>query len=77
MEGRLTKVKRIEERRETGAHQRWRISPKMLAVAAETDDKLRWLKGVFVREKKRSRGRGVQASFRCGTGKKRPGIYGN
>jgi hypothetical protein len=64
-------VKRIEERRETGTHQRWRISPEMLAVAAETDDELRRLEGVFTREKKRGRGRGSRAIYRRGAGKKR------
>jgi hypothetical protein len=49
----------------------------MLAVAAETGDELRRLKGVFAREKKRRRGRGVRASYRCGGGKKRSGIYRN
>jgi hypothetical protein len=77
MEGHQTKVKKIEERREMGAHQRWRILPEMLAVAAETGDELRWLKGVFAREKKRRWGRGVRASYRCGTRKKWLGIYGN
>jgi hypothetical protein len=55
-EGRLIKVKRIEERRETGTHQRWQISPEMLAVAMETDDELRQLKGGFrEREEKETR----------------------
>jgi hypothetical protein len=49
----------------------------MLAVAAETGDKLRRLKEVFAREKKRRWERGVRASYRCGAGKKRPGIYEN
>jgi hypothetical protein len=69
-ERRRIKVKRIEERRETGAHQRWRILPEMLADAAETGDELRRLKGVFTREKKRRRVRGSRAIYRRGAGKK-------
>jgi hypothetical protein len=72
-ERRLIKVKRIEERRETGAHQRWRISPKMLADAAETGDELHRLEGVFAREKKIRWVRGSRAIYRCGAGKKRAG----
>jgi hypothetical protein len=56
----LIKVKRIEERRETGTHQRWRILPEMLAVAAETGDELRRLEGGFCKREEKGMGEGFE-----------------
>jgi hypothetical protein len=73
-EGRLIKVKRIEERRETGAHQRWRIFPEMLADAAETGEEFRWPGGTICRGRKGKMERREGATYRHGESSKRAGL---
>jgi hypothetical protein len=61
-EGRLIKVKRVEDRRETGAHRRWRISPGMLADSRRSDEEFLGLGGVSCRRTKGDGG-GVLGHF--------------
>jgi hypothetical protein len=60
-ERRLIKVKRIEERRETGAHQGWRISSEVLADAAEIGEQFEQLGGTILSRKGERRGRSAGA----------------
>jgi hypothetical protein len=73
-EGRLIKVKRVEERRETGAHRRWRISPGMLADLRRYDEEFPGFGGVSCRRTKGRWRRSVGAFYRRGESSKRAGL---
>jgi hypothetical protein len=63
-ERRLIKLKRIEERRETGAHQGWRISPGMLADVRLSDEESLCGPSMNSRRSKGRWRRGVRALYR-------------
>jgi hypothetical protein len=54
-------VKRIEERRETGAHQGWRILPEVLADAVEIGEQFEQPGGTISSRKGERRGRSARA----------------
>jgi hypothetical protein len=63
---RVVVAKGIKERRGSGAYQRGRNWPEGLADAAEFGEKYRRLETVFMREKKRGRGRSAGAFYKRG-----------
>jgi hypothetical protein len=70
-------AKRIEVRGGARAHRRWRILPGMLTDVRTSDERLHRFGGVSCRRRKGRWRRVVRASYRRGSGRKRPGIYSN
>jgi hypothetical protein len=66
-------LKRIEERRETGAHQRWRNLPEMLADAAGTGEEFWRPGGTICRGRKGEMERRCGATYRSGAGEETAG----
>jgi hypothetical protein len=73
-EGCLIKVKRVEERRETGGHRRWQISPGMLADSRRSDEEFLSFGGISCRRMKGRWRRSVGAFYRHGESSKRAGL---